>query len=181
MNKLVKRLIFYALLILAWEFVACLHIWPEYLFPSPIGVLKIFRDSFFEQTFLLNILASFNRLVIGYTISLFFGLFVGLCLYRFKIVDETFGTLILGFQTLPSICWLPLALLWFGLSNTAIIFVVVMGAFFPIAMATESSIKNIDPVYLKSGRNMRAHGLTLLFSVIFPAMLPSFITGLRQG
>ncbi len=106
---------------------------------------------------------------------------LGLGISRNRFIAETIGSLILGLQTLPSICWLPLALLWFGLNESAIIFVVVMGALLSITTATESGIKNAPPLLIKAGQNMGARGPRLLFEVIIPAALPSIITGMKQG
>jgi len=100
---------------------------------------------------------------------------------RFKFLDETIGNLIGVLQVLPSICWLPLAILWFGLSEWAIQFVVIMGAFLPIAIATDGAIKNIPPLYIRAARTMGIRGPDLYRRVIFPAALPSILTGLKLG
>jgi NitT/TauT family transport system permease protein len=94
---------------------------------------------------------------------------------------ETLGLLVMGLQALPSICWLPLALRWFGLSETAILFVVVMGAVLSIAQATQDGVHNTPPIYTRAARNLGAQGLQLYTSVIFPAALPSIVTGMKLG
>ncbi len=106
---------------------------------------------------------------------------LGLALGRIKLLDETLGSLVLGLQALPSICWLPLALLWFGLSETAILFVVVMGALLSITTATEAGVKNTPPVYLRAARNLGARGWRVYVFVILPAALPAIITGMKLG
>ena len=87
----------------------------------------------------------------------------------------------MGLQTLPSICWLPLAILWFGLSESAIIFVVVMGSLLSITIATDGGVKNIQPIILRAGRNMGAKGRDMFLQVILPAAFPSILMGLKQG
>ena len=124
---------------------------------------------------------SLQRILIGYLISLVLGISLGLLVGRFKILDETVGSLIVGLQVLPSICWLPLAILWFGLSEQAIQFVVVMGAFLSIAIATDSGIRNIPPIYVRAARTMGIKGFDLYARVIFPAALPSIATGMKLG
>ncbi len=124
---------------------------------------------------------SIQRIVIGYVISVFLGVTLGLLIGRFKILDETLGSLMLGLQVLPSICWLPLAILWFGLSEQAIQFVVVMGAFLSIAIATDSGIRNIPPIYVRAAKTMGVRGFALYWRVILPASLPSIITGMKLG
>ncbi len=134
-----------------------------------------------DQTFLIGMGISIQRIVIGYSISLVFGIVLGLLVGRFKILNETLGSLMLGLQVLPSICWLPLAILWFGLSEQAIQFVVVMGAFLSIAIATDSGIRNIPPIYLRAAKTMGVKGMGLYTRVIFPAALPSIATGMKLG
>jgi len=141
------------------------------------ALIEGFRDS----TFIIAIGISLRRLAIGFAISIFCGGALGLLISKFKLLDETIGGLVLGVQTLPSICWLPLAVLWVGLNERAILFVVVMGAIFSITIATESSIKNIPQLFIKAGRNMGAKGWGLLWEVMIPAALPQFVTGLKQG
>ena len=106
---------------------------------------------------------------------------MGLLIGRLKILDETIGSLILSLQVLPSICWLPLAILWFGLSEQAIQFVVVMGAFLSIAIATESGIRNIPPIYIKAAKTMGLKGFGMYWRVMLPAALPSILTGMKLG
>jgi len=106
---------------------------------------------------------------------------LGLAIGRVQLLDETVGSLVMGLQALPSICWLPLALLWFGLNEQAMLFVVVMGALLSITLATEAGIKNTPPLYLRAARNLGARGWRLYALVILPAALPAIITGMKLG
>jgi len=169
------------MIILLWQALDNLRIWPEYLFPSPLKVLESLVEGFGNRTFPIAIGISLKRILMGYGVSILLGCFLGILINKFRIINDTIGSLILGLQTLPSICWLPLSLLWFGLNEKAIIFVAIMGAIFSITIAADSSIKNIPPLYLKVGRNMGARKFSLLFRVIMPAALPYFIPGLKQG
>ena len=164
-----------------WEVASRVEVWPRFLFPAPSEVLQTLLQGFADRTFIFGILASLRRILLGYAISLVAGVLLGLGISRNKLIAETIGSVILALQTLPSICWLPLALLWFGLNESAIIFVVVMGALLSITTATESGIKNAPPLLIKAGQNMGARGPRLLFEVIVPAALPSIITGMKQG
>jgi NitT/TauT family transport system permease protein len=100
---------------------------------------------------------------------------------QIRWAKDTFGMLVLGLQALPSICWLPLAILWFGLNERAILFVVVMGAVFSIAQASEDGIRNTAPIYLRAARNLGARGWRLYANVVLPAALPSIVTGMKMG
>jgi NitT/TauT family transport system permease protein len=127
------------------------------------------------------IFISLLRLIGGYFISVLLGGFLGLLCAHFKKIEETLGSLLLGLQTLPSVCWLPLALLWFGLNNTAMIFVIVMGSVLSIAMATISAIKGVSPLLIQAGRTMGATGFKLYWHVILPAGWPTILHGMKQA
>lgn len=172
---------FYLGLVVIWEAVSLAGLWPSYVFPSPAGVAESFASGVADGTFLLGSLASLKRMLLGYGISVAAGISLGLLMGRVKLVHETAGSLALGLQALPSIAWLPLAILWFGLNESAIIFVVLMGSVLSITIATESGVKNIPPIFLKAARNMGARGWRLYRDVVFPAALPSIISGMKQG
>lgn len=176
-----RTLTFYLSLIALWELFYLAHLWPPFLFPSPWDVISTLINGFQDGLFMLGIAASLGRLAIGYGISLLIGLPVGLAAGRVQVVDQTIGALILGLQTLPSICWLPLALLWFGLNERAILFVVVMGAVLSIALAAQDGVKNVRPLYLLAAKNMGARGLNLYARVILPAAFPAILTGMKLG
>ena len=181
MSGLLRKLIFYALLGLIWEAVSKSGIWPSYLVPPPQEVAKAIFWGVHDGSFLIAMNASIQRIAIGYLISLVSGIGLGLLVGRFKILEETVGSLIVGLQVLPSICWLPLAILWFGLSEAAIQFVVIMGAFLSIAIATDSGIRNIPPIYVRAAKTMGVRGIDLYTRVILPAALPSIATGMKLG
>lgn len=181
LTKIIRQIAFYALLVALWQFLFSLKLWPQYLFPSPAQVLDTLKEGFANKSFVFGIGVSMRRLLAGYVISVVFGVLLGLLIGKFKTLDETVGGFVVGLQTLPSICWLPLAILWFGLSETAIIFVVVMGSLLSVTIATDGGVKNIQPIYLKAGRNMGARGKDMFVHVVLPAALPSILMGLKQG
>src|SRR6266487_2724991 len=116
-----RRILFFAALLMLWQVIAMSGIWPDYLFPGPFAVLSAIITGFSNGPYLQAVGVSLSRLAIGYSISLVVGLVLGLLIGRNRILEETVGSLILGLQALPSVCWLPLAILWFGLSEPAII------------------------------------------------------------
>lgn len=180
-SKIIRQVVFYAILLLAWEGIARSNLWPDYLLPGPTAVGSTLVSGFQDGSFLGAILVSLRRLAIGYGISLIVGVILGVLIGRNRFIEETFGSLILGLQALPSVCWIPLALLWLGLTEQAMTFVVVMGALFSITLGVDAGVKNTPPLYLKAARNMGAHGLALSAQVILPAALPAILTGLKQG
>ncbi len=175
------RLVFSLFLILLWQIIVSLKIWPEYLFPGPLAVLKALKSGFADGSFLKASGKSLKTIALGYSISLFFGLVLGVLMGRIKAIDDTLGCLVLGIQALPSVCWLPLALIWFGLNDNAIIFVVVMGALFSITIGVETGVKNTPPQFVRAAKTLGAKGISLYTRVVVPAAMPSILSGLKQG
>jgi NitT/TauT family transport system permease protein len=175
------RLIFFAALLAAWETLFRLNLWPSYIFPSMSSVGASLVYGFADGTYPLAIAVSLRRILFGYGLSLLIGIPLGLLLGRVRFVQDTLGSSVLGLQTLPSICWLPLALLWFGLSEKAILFVVVMGAVLSISLSTADGVRNTPPLYLRAARTMGARGLRLYTGVILPAALPAILSGMKLG
>jgi NitT/TauT family transport system permease protein len=180
-SKRFWKIAFYVILVALWELFFRLRLWPEFLFPSPLGVFRVLLDGFSDRSYLIAIGISMKRILLGYGVSLGLGILMGLLIGSLKMVDEIVAPLLLGLRTLPSICWLPLGLLWFGLNEKAILFVVVMGATFSIALAAADGVKNIPPIYLKAAATMGARGTKKYMNVILPAALPSIVTGMKLG
>ena len=174
-------MLFYLILLVIWETVFRFGFWPEYLLPSPLGVLENLVSGFRDTSYLIAIAISIKRVVVGYIISLVLGLVLGLFIIRFRYLDETLRPLLLGFQTLPSICWLPLAILWFGIGEDSIIFVIAIGSIFSISTAVVAGIKNVPPIYMRVAKTMGARGLKAYTTVVIPAALPAIVTGMQQG
>lgn len=179
--KILRQIVFYTALLALWQLLFQLHVWPQYLFPSPKAVLETLQSGFADRSFLIGIGVSMRRIAIGYALSVLLGVALGLAMGKVKVLDETIGGFVSGLQTLPSICWLPLAILWFGLSELAIIFVVIMGSLLSVSIATNSGVKNIQPIYLRASCNMGAQGMRMFTHVVLPAALPSIVSGLKQG
>ncbi len=181
MKRLSKHLLFYAGLIGLWALLARLEVWPPYLFPGPRTVFDTLRAGFADHSFLIAIRVSMLRIAVGYGISIVLGAVLGLMIATSKFLEETLSPLLTALQSLPSICWLPLAVLWFGLTEKAILFVVVMGSLLSITISLESGRKTIPRLYAMAGRNLGASGVKLFFFVLLPASLPVIVAGLKQG
>jgi NitT/TauT family transport system permease protein len=181
MKSIGKKVAFFIALLLLWYGVAHSGLWPKYMIPPPESVFENLISGIKNGVYIKGLLISIKRILIGYGISVTLGIPLGLLTGKIRWLDETVGSFMLGLQTLPSICWLPLAILWFGLNEKAIIFVVLMGAVLSIALATDSGVKHIPPIYLRAGKNLGAQGFNLFSQVILPAALPSIVAGLKQG
>jgi len=128
-----------------------------------------------------GIRASLLRLVVGVTIAIVGGTILGIFMARVETVNQTIGSLVLGLQSIPSIAWVPLAILWFGLTDSGIIFVTAIGAIFAVTINTYTGVKNIDPSYIEAARNMGAKGSQLITSILIPAAFTYMISGFKQG
>ena len=178
---IILRVAFYSALFLLWWGAAARQIWPPYLLPPPREVGVFIVASWRDGTLLPAVVTSLMRVGSGYGISLAAGTLLGLALARVRLLDETLGSVVVGLQSLPSICWFPLALLWFGLNERAVLFVVVMGAIFAVTLAVRAGVRGLPPLFLKAGRMLGATGGRLWWYVLLPAILPAFVGGMRQG
>lgn len=151
------------------------------LFPTPWAVANRLVGGVRDGTILRALARSAVRLTVGYGLSFALGLMLGAALARWRALRETLGTLVLGLQALPSVCWLPLALAWFGLDERAILTVVVLGTLLSITIATEAAVRNVPPLYIRAARTMGASGLRLYTRVVLPAALPGIVSGARLG
>lgn len=164
-----------------WLGVDVLELVKAYSVPSPLGVAQRFVELCSNGTLLKATGNSLMRGVTGYLIAVILGILLGLMINHFRYLQKNLKPLVLGIQTLPSVCWVPFSILWFGLSTEAILFVVVMGSAFGIAISVDNAIKNVLPIYTKAALTMGATRRQLYVRVIFPACLPEMISGLKQG
>ena len=111
MSLRLQRLLFYLSLLLIWFGMARLRLWPSYLFPAPEDVLQTLRHGFADNSFEIGILKSLKRIGLGYGVSAVAGIALGLLTARIQWLENTVGSLVVGLQSLPSICWLPAAIL----------------------------------------------------------------------
>jgi NitT/TauT family transport system permease protein len=127
------------------------------------------------------VVRSLSRLAQGYAISAAVGVPLGIAMARSALVQQALRPAVLGLQALPSICWLPIAVLWFGLSEAAILFVVVMGSLLAIAISTEDGVAGVDPILLRAAGTLGIRGPRFHLGVLLPAGLPGILTGLKLG
>ena len=181
MKRFAKAAVFFILLVLSWEALVFMRVWSPVLLPSPVSVGRYLWGAVLDGTLRDATLVTLKRLLIGYACGLAIGLPVGLLTARFKVLKDTVGVLALGLQTLPSVCWVPLALLWFGQSESAMFFVVVMGTVWSVVIATESGVVNVPPIYSRAARTMGSSGVHTWLAVMMPAALPFIVSGMKQG
>jgi NitT/TauT family transport system permease protein len=173
--------LFFLALIGAWELLVMSGRWSPLLLPPPSTVAQYLWTSLGDGTLIGATAVTLRRLLVGYAVGLAIGLPLGLLCSSFKLAEDTVGVLALGLQTLPSICWVPLALLWFGQSEGAMLFVVIMGTVWSAVIATDTGARTIPPIYARAARTMGSEGLHKWTRVILPASLPFLIGGMKQG
>lgn len=176
-----KKIAFYVILVTVWQVVATADVWPNTIFPSPLEVAEDLAYGVADGSLIYGIGTSMWRLLVGLTIAIGGGVLLGIFMARMEIVNQTVGSLVLGLQSIPSVAWVPLAILWFGLTDAGIIFVTAIGAVFAVTINTYTGVKNIDPNYIAAAKNMGAHGSQLITSVLLPAAFPYMISGFKQG
>jgi NitT/TauT family transport system permease protein len=181
MKRLAGIVIFFVLLLAIWEGLCLSHKWSPVLLPDPLTVLQYLIGGVKDGTLWSATVVTMKRLVLGYVLSIAVGLPLGLLTARFKFVEDTLGVLALGLQTLPSVCWIPLALLWYGQTESAMLFVVVMGSLWSILIATDNGVRTVPPIYARAARTMGSSQFHTWLKVIFPASLPFIVSGMKQG
>ena len=174
-------LLFFVGLVVAWHVLVKAHLWSPLLFPSPLSVFEYLRAAAQDGTLWEATLVTVRRLLIGYMLGILVGLPLGLLTASFRWCHDTIGILALGLQTLPSVCWVPLALLWFGQTEAAMLFVVVMGTLWSLIIATDNGVRTIPPIYSRAARSMGSTGLHTWTHVVLPAALPFLLSGMKQG
>jgi len=181
MKRALRLTAFCVVLVALWELLVRLRLWPDYLLPSPLEVCRTLAHNIGNGDLQRAIGVSLRRILLGFGVTTLAGIAAGIWIARRRYLEETVGSLVLGLQTLPSICWFPLAILWFGLSEFSILFIVAMGTLFSVISSTVAGVKNVPLLYLRAGRNMGARGRVLLWEVVLPAALPSILSGMKQG
>jgi NitT/TauT family transport system permease protein len=164
-----------------WQLVVSLHVKAPELLPSPLDVGGTLAEQWRAGHVTQVIWNSLHRAAIGYAMALVLGTLCGLAISRFRPLRLAISPLLSGLQSLPSVAWVPFALLWFGLSDGAIYFVVIMGAFPSIANGLVAGIDQIPPLLLRVGEAMGARGVNRYRHIVLPAALPGYLAGLKQA
>jgi NitT/TauT family transport system permease protein len=181
MKRFLKVIVFFGGLVAVWQALCVARVWSPVLVPSPASVGRYLWGAVLDGTLSCAIMVTLKRLLLGYAAGIVIGLPLGLLTARFNVLNDTLGLLALGLQTLPSVCWVPLALLWFGQTEMAMLFVVVMGTLWSVIIATDNGVRNISPIFARAAKTMGSRGLHTWLKVILPAALPFIVGGMKQG
>ena len=181
MRRFLSAAGFFVLFLLLWQLAFQAKIWSPVLLPSPVQVAMYLKSAAADGTLFHSTVITMRRLLTGYLFGIIVGLPLGLLTARWTLVRDTLGTTALGLQTLPSVCWVPLALLWFGQTEAAMLFVVIMGTIWSVIIATETGVRNVPPIFPRAALTMGSKRLHIWLKVILPAALPFIVSGMKQG
>jgi len=164
-----------------WQLVVFTGWRPPYVLPGPVRVFAELGDLIVTAKFWSAVATTLRRAATGFALAIAIGTALGVVVSRSQLLRRAFGSFLTGLQSMPSIAWFPFAILVFKLSESAILFVVVLGASPSIANGLVNGIDHIPPLLLRAGRVLGARGLASLRHVILPAALPGYVAGLKQG
>jgi NitT/TauT family transport system permease protein len=164
-----------------WQLVVWSGWKPEFVLPSPFTVFdRLYHDLLLGTTW-KAIRITLQRAIWGFAVSVVIGGLIGLAVSRYKPLRAAVGSLITGMSTMPSVVWVPLAILLFKFSESAILFVVVLGAAPSVANGVIHGVDHVQPMLLRAGRVLGARGLSFYRHVVIPAAMPDFVAGIKQG
>ncbi|MFD2117164.1 ABC transporter permease [Paenibacillus yanchengensis] len=174
-----RRSFFILMLITIWEVTSRLSTLPDFMFPSFLQVMNTLWDGIMNGQLIIAVAQSLGRLVTGFLIAIVIGVLLGYWIWRYKVVEDTLGFLITALQSIPSIVWFPLAIMWFGLNEKAILFIVTIGATWTMTVNATSGFKTVPLLYRRVARTFGSSGLHFIRTVIIPASIPQLLSGLR--
>lgn len=164
--------------LIGFWYAATLH---ESFFPSPLHVASTFVDLAQNHNLAQATAASLKRVTEGFLMSLVIAVPLGILMGRNRGLDQTLGPLVGALQSLPSICWMPISLMWFGLNDAAILFVVVMGSAVSMIIAIRDGVRNLPPGYVQAARTLGANGISLITDALFPATQATIVIAAKLG
>ena len=169
------------LFVLLWQLLWASAIWPEFKLPAPGAVFAEIGTQFADGQALSIIWTSISRAVLGFAFAVVIATPIGLVVATVPLVRAAIGPILSGLQSLPSVAWVPAAVLWFGLTDSTIYFVVLLGAVPSIANGLVSGIDQVPPLLPRVGHAMGANRRQSATLIMLPAALPGFLAGLKQG
>lgn len=149
------------------------------IFPAPTDVVRGFGELAQKGILFAYVGDSLFRVASGYVAAVVLGVPVGLLLGWAPRAAQAVNPLMQMLRPISPLAWMPLAVIWFGVSNLAPVFLIFLASFFPVVVAAMNAVRNVPPVYMQAGRNFGLSPYALLVRVIFPAVLPRILVGLR--
>lgn len=179
--RLLSPLIAIAVIIVIWQIVFWMQLQPDFILPGPQQVFEALRVQAEQDLLWQSTFNSVRRAAQGFIISILVATPIGLALGFYPKLRAIFGPILTGLQQLPSVAWVPAAIIWFGLSDATIFTVVLLGAVPSIANGLLAGMDQIPPIYLRAGQVMGAKGFGRTWRIVLPAAWPGYLAGLEQG
>jgi NitT/TauT family transport system permease protein/taurine transport system permease protein len=171
----------FAVGILIWQGLSSLNIWPRVLFPSPLEVAQALVNDTTSGVLLVNLGVSLRSLLFGFLVGSAIAIPLGYLMGLNRASRDFFDPLVNLLQAIPGLAWIPFAILWFGLDQGAVTFIIVMSVFFPVLHNLLTGIRMVQPVLIEAVQTLGAKRWAVITHVIFPATLPNLMTGVRLG
>lgn len=172
-----RPILFIALLLAGWQIAISLR--PGQLLPGPIGVAYGMFDLARHGLLLRYTVASLFRVTWGFGLAALLAIPLGLMLGWYRRGEMAIYPLVQVFRPISPLAWIPVAILWFGVGDLAAIFLIFIGCFFPLLLTAMSAVHNIPAVYFNAGRNFGLSSTAFVSRVLYPAVIPRLLTGLR--
>ncbi|HYS41714.1 MAG TPA: ABC transporter permease [Pseudonocardiaceae bacterium] len=169
------------LLLVGWQVVVAAHLQPSYVLPGAIEVGRSLAAQWDSGLLADAVWRSLSRALVGYTVSVLIGTLLGLLVARMRWVRAAVKPVLSALQSLPSVAWVPAAIMWFGLTDAAVYTVVLLGAVPSVAIGMVTGHDQIPPLYGRVGQILGARGLRAAQLIVLPAALPGYLGGLRQA
>jgi NitT/TauT family transport system permease protein len=180
-KKILPPLTAVALVLVVWQVLVAAKVTEEGSLPAPSAVWDSVSDMWLQGTLLEVVWTSVSRGLLGFLLALAIGTPLGLLVARVKFIRAAIGPILSGLQSLPSVAWVPPAVIWLGLNNSMMYAVILLGAVPSIANGLVSGVDQVSPLYLRAGRTLGATGLKGTWHIVMPAALPGYLAGLKQG
>ncbi|QKW09965.1 ABC transporter permease [Streptomyces sp. NA04227] len=180
-QKVLPPLTAVALVLVIWQILVWAEVSDPSKLPAPADVWQEAKDAWLQGTLLDYIWTSVSRGMTGFLFALVIGTPLGLIVARVKFVRAAIGPILSGLQSLPSVAWVPPAVLWLGLNDSMMYAVILLGAVPSIANGLVSGVDQVPPLFLRAGRTLGATGLKGTWHIVLPAAMPGYVAGLKQG
>ena len=179
MNLLVRLrpIVFIAILLVAWQVAVNRH--PGYILPGPWGVVGGIADLVRHGFLFKYVVASLFRVTWGFGLAAIIAIPLGLTIGWNRRSEMALNPLVQVFRPISPLAWIPLAILWFGVGDASAVFLIFVGCFFPLLLTAINSVRNIPSVYVNAGRNFGLRPIDLVYRVLYPAVVPQLLIGLR--
>jgi NitT/TauT family transport system permease protein len=173
----VRPVLFIAVLLAIWQIAIDRH--PGQILPGPIGVAGGIADLLQHGLLFKYVVASLFRVTWGFGLAALLAIPLGLTLGWYRRAEMAFYPLVQVFRPISPLAWIPIAILWFGVGDLAAIFLIFVGCFFPLLLTAMSAVHRIPAVYINAGRNFGLSSSAFVSRVLYPAVVPQLLTGLR--